>query len=132
MTHATYLLESWSSISQVYSEMTVPYFKRAAFARDWEVETWMEHKRLHKEAIVIERSSAIQRAPSIAGSVKARKGFVRVEETECEQDFTSETRSSQASQMEMASLNERERRSSISSCSEVSIDSRDGDLGFRQ
>lgn len=122
-THATYLLESWSSISQVYSEMTVPYFKRAAFARDWEVETWMEHKRLHREAIVIERSSAVQRAPSIAGSVKAKKGFFMVEETKFGQDMTCEIRSSQASEMEMASWNERERRSSVSSCSAVSNDS---------
>lgn len=130
-TNATYLLESWSSISQVYSEMTVPYFKRAAFARDWEVETWMEHKKLHKEAIVIERSTAIQRAPSTTGSLRARKGFVEIGETDFEQDFSSGVRSTQASETELTYSTERERRSSVSSCSESSVNFQEGNLGSR-
>lgn len=126
-TRVTYLLESWSSISQVYSPMTVPYFKRAAFARDWEVKTWMEHKKLHKEHIVIERSGAVQEAPSTERNVRTRKGFV--EEDECEQDLTSGVKSSQASERSSICLTELERSLSISSSTVSAIGIRESDTG---
>lgn len=110
--------------------MTIPYFQRAAFARDWEVETWMEHKKLHKEHIVIERADAVRESNLTEGTMRARKGFAA--EDECEEDLISGVRSSQASERGTTCSIELERTLSTSSSTISATGIRESDTGSSQ
>jgi hypothetical protein len=90
----------------------------------------MEHKGLHKEHIVIEKSTAVEEVPLTEGTLRARRGFV--EEAEREQDPTSEMRLAQIPETETSGSIELERVSSYCSSSALSIEIQQGWFSSRR
>jgi hypothetical protein len=82
VTNATYLWESWSSISQVLSIKTLDYVERAIYAKDSEVSAWIRNDGSHKTPMVVGVPRKDQDAAWGEERLRARSSFVERNESE--------------------------------------------------
>jgi hypothetical protein len=81
-TNATYLWESWSSISQVLSIKTLDYVEHAIYAKDSEVSAWIRNDGSHKTPMVVGVPRKDQDAAWGEERLRARSSFVERNESE--------------------------------------------------